>query len=110
MIILKSEHTIGPAFNVLDRTIEGLIEYSIEWADKVYKEVCKSKESAIAYIKLEDGELTQELKVMSKNNSRAIVYIEKIYNFYVDIDQIIFDEQKQYEDLDNKGYIIVKKY
>ena len=109
MIILKSEHTIGPAFNVLDGTIEGLIEYSIEWADKVYKEVCKSKESAIAYIKLEDGELTQELKVMSKNNSRAIVYIEKIFND-VDLDQIIFNEQKQYEDLENKGYIIVKKY
>lgn len=109
MIILKSEHTIGPKFNVLDGTIEGLIEYCIEWADKVYKEVCKSNESAIAYIKLEERELTQELKVMSKNNSRAIVYIEKIFDD-VDIDQIIFNEQKQYEDLNNKGYIIVKKY
>lgn len=109
MIILKSEHTIGPKFNVLYGTIEGLIKYCIEWADKVYKEVCKSNESAIAYIKLEERELTQELKVMSKNNSRATVYIEKIFDD-VDIDQIIFNEQKQYEDLDNKGYIIVKKY
>lgn len=109
MIILESEYTFGPKFNVLDGTIEGLIEYCIKWADKVYKEVCKSNESAIAYVKLEEGELTQELKVMSKNNSRAIVYIEKIFDD-VDIDQIIFNEQKQYEDLNNKGYIIVKKY
>lgn len=53
--------------------------------------------------------MTKELKVMSKNNVSVIVYIERIFDD-VDIDQIIFNEQKQYEDLDNKGYIIVKKY
>lgn len=104
-MIIRSEHTIGPTAYVL----KGIIEASIEWADRLFENKCNNGESAIAYIKLENREMTKELKVMSQNNVSVIVYIEKIFDD-VDIDQIIFNEQKQYEDLDNKGYIIVKKY
>ena len=98
--------TLGPTLYFLKKD---LIPAFIKWADCIFIKKYRDIESAVAYIKLDDGELTRELKVISKNNSKEIVYIEKVLD-NVSLDNIVFPDEKLYEEIKNNGYMIVKEY
>ena len=87
---------------------DGFIKSSIEWADKVYKEVCKSKDSAVAYIKLEGVSMIRELVVLSSANGEALCYEDK--TVLENIHSYTISPSEQFEELKRNGYIIIKKY
>lgn len=87
---------------------DGFIKSSIEWADKVYKEMCKSKESAVAYVKLEGVSMIRELVVLSNTNGEEVhckdrAVIENLHSCTI-------LPSEQFEELKRNGYIIIKKY
>lgn len=61
------------------------IENCIQWADKMYNEICKSKEPAVAYIRLEGVSMIRELVVPSDTNGKELHYkaiIENIHSLH----------------------------
>lgn len=87
------------------RPFDGFIKSSIEWADKVYKDMCKSKESAVAYIKLEGALMIRELVVLSNTTGEELHYNDKAV-----IVRFTILPSEQFEELKRNGFIIIKKY
>lgn len=87
---------------------DGLIKSSIEWADKVYKEMCKSKESAVAYIKLEESSIIRELVVLSNTNGEELHYKDKA--IIENLHSCTIMPSEQFEELERNGNIIIKRY
>ena len=87
---------------------DGFIKSSIEWADKVYKDMCKSKEPAVAYIKVEGVSIIRELVVISNINGEEIHYKDKA--IIENLHSCTILPSEQFEELKRNGFIIIKKY
>lgn len=87
---------------------DGFIKSSIEWADKIYNEIYKSKEPAVAYIRLEGVSMIRELVVRSNTNGEELHYKDKA--IIENLHSCTILPSEQFEELERNGFIIIKKY